>query len=496
VTETTALTTVKMTERQETTTDTTPRQPPPPRRRLLGLRLRLLGWSLTLLTLATLISLVVVRQVLLNQLESRVTADLRQETDDFSRVLRENNPATGRPYGADLRTAVDRYLARNAPQDAEAVFTFIGGRFYRGTTEAPADLSREAELTRQWTGSARPRFGAVSSTPAGEAHWLAVPVIVNGQIRAHFVVAQFTGPVREGIDAVVRLMAIACLLVPVLAAAGGYAAMGRVLRPLRTVTETARRIEETDLSGRIEADGADEVADLARTFNAMLDRLERAFEVQRAFVSDAGHELRTPITVVRGHLELMGDDPRERRETIALVTDELDRMNRMVNDLLLLAKAEQPDFLRLQEVVVAELVRDVFAKTSALGGRDWRLGPVADTTLPADPQRLTQALMQLAENAVRHTGPADVIEVCAAAYDDRVHFTVRDSGCGIEPAEQERIFERFARGGPGRARSEGAGLGLAIVRVIAEAHRGTVSVDSSPGAGSAFTLAIPREAAR
>lgn len=476
------------------TTGTTDR--PPPRRRLLGLRLRLLGWAIVLLTLATLTSLVVVRQVLVNQLENRVTADLRQETGDFRRVVYEENPATGRPYGENLRTAVDRYLDRNAPHDGEAVFTFVGGRFYNGTEGPPADLAARADLTRQWTRSTRSRYGEVVDASAGPARWLVVPIVVNGQVRGHFVVAQFTGASREAIDSAVRLMAVACLLVLVLAAGGGYASMGRALRPLRTVTETAREIEETDLSGRIEVDGADEVADLARTFNGMLDRLERAFDVQRAFVSDAGHELRTPITVVRGHLELMGDDPQERRDTIALVTDELDRMNRMVDDLLVLAKAEQPDFLHVQDVVVADLVRDVFAKASALGDRDWRLGPLADATLPADRQRLTQALMQLTQNAVQYTGPADSIELSAEASGDQVLFTVQDSGSGIEFAEQERIFERFARGDAGRARSEGAGLGLAIVRAIAEAHRGTIAVESAPGVGSAFTLAIPREVVR
>ena len=148
--------------------------------------------------------------------------------------------------------------------------------------------------------------------------------------------------------------------------AGGYLAMGRALRPLRAVTETARTIQETDLSRRIEVTGSDEVAVLARTFNAMVERLEQAFAHQQTFLRMVGHELRTPITIVRGHLELMGDDPEERRETVALVTDELDRMSRMVNDLLVLARAEQPDFLRLAEVDVAAMMTDLYAKASAL----------------------------------------------------------------------------------------------------------------------------------
>jgi signal transduction histidine kinase len=286
-------------------------------------------------------------------------------------------------------------------------------------------------------------------------------------------------------------MALACLLVIMVAAAGGYLAMGRALRPLRAVTETAQAIEETDLSRRIEVTGSDEVARLATTFNAMVERLQRAFATQQAFLSDAGHELRTPITIVRGHLEVMGDDPQERRETVALVTDELERMSRMVEDLLMLARAERPDFLRPAPVDVAAMVAEVSAKAAALGERDWRLGPVAPVTLVADRQRLTQALMQLAQNAVQFTGPGDLIELSAQLADGRLRLAVRDTGVGIDPADRDKIFERFRRAGPGRQPSEGGGLGLAIVSAIAAAHRGTVAVASTPGGGSTFTLEIP-----
>ncbi|MGX7672668.1 sensor histidine kinase [Plantactinospora sp. DSM 117369] len=325
--------------------------------------------------------------------------------------------------------------------------------------------------------------------------------MIDGAVRGQVVVLEFGAERRAEIDRAVRLMALACLLVIVVVAAGGYLAMGRALRPLRTVTETARTIEETDLSRRIEVTGTDEVADLAHTFNGMLGRLHRAFAAQQAFVSDAGHELRTPITIVRGHLELMGDDPDERAETVALITDELDRMNRMVNDLLMLARAEQPDFLHPEQVEVAMMLHDVYAKAVALGDRDWRLGELAETAVWADRQRLTQALMQLAQNAVQFTDVGDTIELSARAgtpgQPGRVLLSVRDTGIGIEPEDRERIFARFARAAHApRRHAEGSGLGLAIVAAIAEAHRGTVAVDSVPGAGSTFTLVLPAGAVR
>jgi two-component system, OmpR family, sensor kinase len=265
----------------------------------------------------------------------------------------------------------------------------------------------------------------------------------------------------------------------------------RVLRPVKTVTDTARSISGGDLSRRIPVSGHDEIGVLAETFNDMLARLEAVFERQQRFVDDAGHELRTPITIVRGHLELLEDDPDERRETLALVMDELDRMARIVNDLLTLAKWEQPDFLATSTVDLGALVDDVLAKSAALGDRAWRLDGRADVAIVADRQRLTQALMQLAQNAVQHTRGGDEIALGAFASDQEVRLWVRDTGPGVPFEEQQRVFDRFYRAGEPR-RSEGAGLGLSIVQAIAGAHGGRLDLSSVPGSGATFTIVLPR----
>ena len=144
---------------------------------------------------------------------------------------------------------------------------------------------------------------------------------------------------------------------------------GRVLAPVRALTTTARRINESDLSQRIPVRGSDEISELTSTFNQMLDRLEMAFSSQRDFIRDAGHELRTPITIVRGHLEVMGSDPEEQRETLDLVTDELDRMSRYVTDLLLLATAERIDFLHPEAIDIENITRRLFSNAQALATR-------------------------------------------------------------------------------------------------------------------------------
>nr|WP_228035415.1 ATP-binding protein [Oculatella sp. LEGE 06141] len=269
-----------------------------------------------------------------------------------------------------------------------------------------------------------------------------------------------------------------------------WLAAGRALLPLRFLTEMARSITGSDLTRRIPVKGSDEIAELSKTFNEMLDRLQATFVSQRNFINDAGHELRTPITIVRGHLELMGSDPQEQGETLDLVFDELDRMNRFVNDLLLLAKAEQPDFLNVAPVDTDLITLEFFAKAKALAERDWRIVIENPGCVVVDRQRLTQAVMNLAHNATHHTRREDTIEIGSSLTATDARFWVRDTGEGIPLAEQERIFERFARGAKNR-RSEGAGLGLAIVSAIAEAHGGRIELSSQVAIGSTFAIILP-----
>ena len=464
---------------------------PDPRRLLAGARTRVLLAFVVLLALSTLASTLALRQILLARAGERVDQALVQEVDEFRKLVRDGrNPQTGEPFGTDVQALFDVFLSRNVPSDSEAIFTFADGRPYRSTDGIPDPrlLDRVMELGR----SGRTLRGEVESED-GPIRYLAVPVRIGDRQRGEFVVAIDLGEERREVGEAVQVAAAVSVAVLLIASALAWVIAGRVLAPLRTLRTTAQAITETDLTRRLDVHGDDEIAELGRTFNAMLDRLEGAFASQRAFVSDAGHELRTPITIVRGHLELLGDDPAEREETIALVTDELDRMARFVDDLLLLAKAEQPDFLRPGPLDLDVLTDETYAKATALADRDWRLAGSGAGRLIADRQRLTQAIVQLAQNAVQHTGPGDRIALGSAMDGGEARLWVADSGPGVAPGEEERIFERFHRAADGGRRSDGAGLGLAIVRAIAEAHGGRVALDSRQGHGATFSLIIPAE---
>ena len=252
-----------------------------------------------------------------------------------------------------------------------------------------------------------------AETSLGTVRYLAVP-IRGDRSDGVFVVVAALGPEREEIEDAVRLAAIVLLSVLLIASALAWLLAGRILSPLQELGDTARSITESDLTRRIPVSRNDELAELARTFNAMLDRLESAFASQCAFVSDASHELRTPITIVRGHLELLGEDPEERRATIALVTDELDRMSRFVNDLLLLAKAGRNDFLDVGELELGALTDELLDKAAALAPRAWQLEGRAEALVRGDRQRLPQAIIGLAQNAVQHTADGDPIWIGSA----------------------------------------------------------------------------------
>jgi two-component system, OmpR family, sensor kinase len=449
---------------------------------------RMLGWFVLLLAIAALSSLFILRLITLVELENQVDIDLRQEAEELRVLTAGNDPETGEPFAGNVEAIFRTFLARSVPDPYEVFLAIVDGEpFLRSSLEVPVRLDLEPMAVERWaavSGSERGRL----ETEAGSVDYLAIE-LVGGEQKAVFVAAQFTDLRRVAVER------------PVLAASAVEAGVGlisasilawvltqKMTRPVTEMTGTVRSITAGDLANRVPVGGDDELGRLAETFNDMLDRLEDAFETQRRFLADAGHELRTPLTIIRGHLELMGDDPDERVATKALVTEELDRMARMVDDLLTLARSERPDFLRRAFVDVDDLVASTYRKMRALGDADWQVGDVAVGIAWLDAERIGQALLALADNAVGHAG--GTITVGSRISEGTLSLWVGDTGPGIEPEELEGIFDRFHRGKGSRDR-RGSGLGLAIVKSIAVAHGGDVRAESVVGVGTRFTIDIP-----
>ncbi|WP_421657698.1 sensor histidine kinase [Leptothermofonsia sp. ETS-13] len=483
-------------------------------------RTRILLWYVLIFALVFLAGIPAFRYWLFQRVDERVRQGMAEEMETFYSLinrdykflqslddsdsenlerLKENLKTTHADIippnsKEDLTEFFRQYLLYRIPKDDTFLITFVDGKFYKSSPRArPEALSKDGDLVQQWKDQTRPSQGEVevSDPSVSKILYMVEPVQINGQTRGVFVVAHATAGERaeilEALLVVVQVFVVLFLIALLLT----WFAAGRVLAPLRTITSTAQTISETDLSRRLPVRGRGELAELAATFNGMMNRLEIAFDTQREFINDAGHELRTPITIIRGHLELMGNDPAEQQETLALVVSELERMSRLVDDMILLAKAERADFLHLETVDVAELTQELFTKAKALEDRDWQLDNSARGRIVVDRERITEAIMNLAQNATQHTQPEDTIAIGSAIAKGKVRFWVRDTGEGIPLPDQKRIFERFARAANSRRRSEGAGLGLSIVKAIAEAHSGQVLLRSKLGSGSMFTIVLP-----
>ncbi len=464
---------------------TSERAPRPGREALRSVRIRILAWVVLLSALALAVAGGAFYLVERERADRRISTELAREAAEFEAFAKGSvDPATGATY-----TSADRLLRaslrRNVPEEHQALLGFVDGKpaYVQGTRAAAL-----ADADEFVAAIAAVRDGGSGEVDvAGQTVRFAAKAVQAPRSDGTFVAAFFVEAERAELHEAVRSYALVALVALLAVAAGAASVAGRLLRPLRELRATAEQIGHTDLTRRIEVTGHDDVSDLAVTFNRMLDRLEEAFATQRRFLDDAGHELRTPITIVRGHLELMAVE--DLPETRALVLDELDRMSRLVDDLIMLARAERPDFLRPSFVDVSALTDEVLDKARGLAPRRWRCDARADVSIAADSQRLTQAMLQLAANAVAQTGPNDSIAVGSALRPGCVELWVRDTGPGVAPADAERIFRRFERAG--NSAGDGAGLGLSIVRAIAVAHGGTVRLQSTPGHGATFTLELP-----
>lgn len=454
-------------------------------------RTRILLLYVSLLGMFTGLAIPIYQSLIINQVSLRVRNDLVEAKERFQEAYMEWERQPDQSL-EDLEAFADEFLTNQLPEDDNFFIFIIGGDFYRsnpprllGPMRPGSDLYEVWENTTQFE-----RGEKLTELPEiGTVIYKAEPLIVDGEQLGVMVLAHATAGEQNEALASVYTFVIIELTVVLIALLLAWFVTGRLLKPVRQLAIAARSINESDLTQRLSTEGSGELADLARVFNAMMDRLQDSFNSQRRFVNDAGHELRTPITIVRGHLELMGDDPKDQQETIELVLDELDRMGRLVNDMIALTKAERPDFLQYEMIDLKQFTFELFTKAQALAERNWQLKLECSGSMMGDRQRLTGALLNLLRNAAQHTPPTGTIELGCKQTFSQVTFWVTDNGEGMTTEEQLRIFDRFAR--PGKRQSEGSGLGLAIVKAFTKAHRGKVEVKSEPHQGSTFTITLP-----
>jgi two-component system, OmpR family, sensor kinase len=301
-------------------------------------------------------------------------------------------------------------------------------------------------------------------------------------------------PIEDAQSDVEQTFLLVGALALVAALLAGYLLAARTAAPLRRFAATAAEVDGGDLSPRIATDPASaaELRALADSFNHMLDRLEDAFARQRSFVSDASHELRSPLTAIRGQIEVLAreKDPgaADVRRVEAATLAELRRVELLVEELLALARLDEGVGPARRELDAATFLRDVVA--AAPGGAT--VGALAGGRIDADPDLIARVVRNLIENGRRHAGPDGTVAVSSAAVEGWLRVSVDDDGPGIAPAERERVFDRFHRSDPARDRaSGGSGLGLAIARGIVDAHGGEIRAEESPLGGARLSFELP-----
>ncbi len=451
------------------------------------------------------------------QIDRQIASDARA----FSRTLADSHARSA----ARARVAAQRYV-RNQPYTGSSTLLYALLPAVAPATNQPELLNSHAppdsgETPEEQEGENRAAarllhapsgYSKLVLPDVGHLRLLTERITLPGGIPVIVGVGESLAPVRSAQEGVARAFILAGILVLVCALAAAYVIGTRFSAPLRRMADVSARVDAGDLHPRIHEphDPPEEVHVLAESFNHMLDRLTEAFASQRAFVADASHELRTPLTVIRGQLELLAaekDPPASEVQRVsALVQAEISRMSRLVDDLLLLAKAERTEFLRPRTLDLERYVGELWAGTLQVAQRRFELGKIAAGTVQADPDRLAQALRNLLANAIEHTAAPDGLvrlSVIAVPGTARKHdgereaagnarFIIDDDGPGIPADQRERIFDRFHRTDSARDRhSGGAGLGLAIVRAIAHAHGGRVSAGSSPEGGTRIELELP-----
>lgn len=393
---------------------------------------------------------------------STVTAPGHIEGEQFARVFDTSGALT-----------FDNALPSASPEvDQDAIGAALSGR----TTRRSAQTSKEGLRV------------------------LTVPIRRDGVVIGALEVGRTEHDIEETLRVLLIIIAIAYPLTLVVASAGGVFLAGRALKPIGDLTSVARQITAEDLSKRLDMKlPDDEVGRLAQTFNDMIARLDEAFRRQRQFTADASHELRTPLTAIKGQTEvaLQRDrGPEDYREVLQAVNSEADRMIRLVGSLLTLARADSGQVPIAQERIdLGQLVSDAAdqmrpaaaAKNIAL---DVRTGPAMP--FASDEDLLLQLVLNLLDNAIKYTPAGGSITAAWAMEGGAAIIRVTDTGPGISAENLPRIFDRFYRIDQSRNQaSGGSGLGLSISRWIAEAHGGTLTVESAPGRGSTFTARLP-----
>ncbi len=417
-----------------------------------------------------------------------LTTDLAEEAPEYGQA------ASARPAGQSLEAFSRSYLQTHLLPSDHVLVVGLASQPTLGSSGSAA-LATSPVVVGWLAHPPRRTVDQVITLRHASELALASPIAAGGKVVGVLVSAANLQGLRSQVGQVALVGGMEAAVALLIAMGSAFLLLRRVLRMVAAVTDAAMQAGRGDLERRLGEGGADdEVGRLARAFDVMLSRISDGIQAQRRLLAEVSHQLRTPLTVASGHLEVLkragSSDPDEVSETVSLVLDELRQTAALVDRLLLLGHALEPDFIEVDRVDLRAFLGDLLEAARVLADRRWTLRPVPDVVVLVDLAKLRGALLNLVDNAVRATRQGDVIEL-SARCGAGLFLTVHDSGSGIAPEAQDAVFERFRSGRADGQR--GAGLGLAIVKAVAEAHGGQVHLESTPGQGTTVTISLPAD---
>jgi heavy metal sensor kinase len=462
----------------------------------MSIRTRLTIWYSVILLLGLILFgsgvYISVSVILLRQIDLSLEESARSIVDQIRIVMNGDGRVIGMPKIDVFRASMVYVEALDTNGNIRARSTNVGN------FEKHLDPTTYAVLSKKPVLEQHPIFNNVQYEGAPPLRVYTYPLVVQNtqELFGYLQVAASLEELEQTRNFLLLTLLVLGGLGLIVSAAAGAAMARRALRPMTEITNTALEIYRTeDLDRRVEVVTNDEVGQLSSAFNEMLDRLARLFRAQQRFVADVSHEMRTPLTVIRGNVDLLRMGCAD-AESLDAITGESERMTRMVSNMLLLSQADAGALpMNLQPLDLAALIGNVARSGNIMAdGRVDVLSDVSgDVTVQGDPDRLKQVLLNLVDNAIKHTPEGGRVNIQASNPDGvTVHVSVCDTGVGIPPDDLPHVFERFYRVDKSRSRAQGgAGLGLAIAKSIIEAHSGHIGVQSTVGVGTCFEFTLP-----
>lgn len=431
------------------------------------------------------------------QVRSRVDLEILQQLNELELLATTGiNPKTGEPF-ENSDALLETFLSRRISSENETMFSTIDLMVtYRSPGSSTLRVDKDTAFLEVVNQAELPTLDTFV-TDVGELRYGVYPIIGLDDKMGRLIVVTNLDAELVSTNTLFRNLSLGLLALFTLTGVIVSVIVKRLLAPISELTEQAQKVNKDNFIRQLKFETAhvdDEITQLGQEFNNMLTRLESSFIDQQRFIDDAGHELRTPLTILKGHIELMQRDGYN-EQSLAIIEDEVNRMSRLVQDLQSLTKATQPNFVQVSEFSADVFIKELQEKAQSIYANPIVIADYVAVQMRGDKQRLTQAMLQLIENAVKYSEAGSTITLGMQVHNDDAILFIRDLGRGIADDAKSQVFSRFYQVDNTHSPHDvgGVGLGLSIVKAIVDGHRGSVRILDNHPHGTIFEIRIPQD---